>query len=414
MQKRFDSDRIYALALGGGGAKGGYEIGVWRSLFEEGLKYNAVSGTSVGALNGAMMAMRDLEQGEALWKNIRYSQVMDVNDEEMGRLFDKDVKARELTPLIKRALSIVRGGGFDVTPLRNLLRQYIDPARIKSSDVDFIAVTYSISDKKEVVVDVRKLPDDEIWDMLLASAYFPAFKNEPLAGGKRFTDGGFSDALPVNPLIERGYSSIIAVRLAGGLGREKKVRPPEGVSVDYISPKRRLGNTLNFSQEQSNYNIKLGYYDAKRYAYGLEGDYYYLERTMSEREAYNELIDLIGINEKTEDHAVSLRTIHESIIPKLAKEHESTGDYYDVLLRYLEHTGEVFGTCMPCTCLPTSRARSASARSSGERRLRSPSTYRLTRSSSMVSMASYRYFSRSFRMADTSSCDRFQFSVEKA
>lgn len=343
MQKIFDSEKVYAITLGGGGAKGGYEVGVWRSLMEEGLKYSAVCGTSVGALNGALMTMGDLEKAEELWKNIRFSQVMDVDDDEMSRVFGKGSKAKELKPLLRRAISIVKGGGFDVTPLRNLLNQYIDPEKIRSSEVEFLAVTYSITDKREVIADVRRLPDDEMRDMLLASAYFPAFKNEPLTGGKRFTDGGVSDALPINPLIDRGYQSIIAVRLTGGLGREKYVRPRRGVTVDYIQPKRKLGNTLNFSAEQANYNLKLGYYDAKRYAYGLVGDYYYLDRCMTEREAYNELMDMIGFDNWPNAETVSLRAIHEDIIPNLAKQHEARGDYYDVLIHYLEHAGEAFG-----------------------------------------------------------------------
>ena len=343
MQKIFDSSKTYAIALGGGGAKGGYEVGVWRSLLEEGLKYSAVSGTSVGALNGALMTTGELEKAEALWKNIRFSQVMDVNDEQMSRVFDKEIKSRELIPLIRKAVNIVCGGGFDVTPLRNLMKEYIDPAKIKSSKVDFVAVTYSITDRKPVVADVRGLPEDDIRDMLLASAYYPAFKSEPLVGGKRFTDGGISDSLPVTPLIERGYKNIIAVRLAGGLGHEKRVKQGKDVELSYISPLRRLGSTLNFTPEQANYNIKLGYYDAKRFAYGLVGEYYYLERTMTEREAYDELMKLLGTHTKSDSELVSLRAIHESVLPRLAKEHGAAGDYYDLLIHYIEHTGEVMG-----------------------------------------------------------------------
>ena len=55
MELKLDISRTYAIALEGGGAKGGYEIGVWRALEEAGVRYNAVSGTSVGALNGALI-----------------------------------------------------------------------------------------------------------------------------------------------------------------------------------------------------------------------------------------------------------------------------------------------------------------------------------------------------------------------
>lgn len=340
-ETRFDPNKTWAIALGGGGAKGAYEIGVWRSLLEEGLKYNAVSGTSVGALNGAMMTMRDLARAETLWKSIRFSQVMDVSDEEMKKIYDKDVSVREFLPFLKKAFGVVKGGGFDVTPLKNLLNEYVDPKKIKNSDVDFIAVTYSLTDKKGVVIDMRRQPEEEICDMLLASAYFPAFKNEPLNDGKRYTDGGVTDSLPVTPLIERGYRDIIAVRLTGGLGREKSVPRRKDLDLIYVTPKRRLGSTLNFTPRQANYNMLLGYYDAKRMVYGYLGDYYYLRRTMTERDAYNELIFLLGLHLRPEGESASLRYIHESVLPKLAKEHGATGDYYDVLIRYLEHTGEV-------------------------------------------------------------------------
>lgn len=342
MDKRFDREKTYALALGGGGAKGGYEIGAVKALIEEGLVYNAVSGTSVGALNGALLAMRDIEKAEELWRNIRYSQVIDVDDDEMSRVFDKDLTAHELRPLLKRAIGIVKDGGFDVTPLRTLLKQYVDPYRIKSSDVDFVAVTYSLTDKKEVVADVRSLPEDNICDMLLASAYYPAFKNEPLVGGKRFTDGGVADVLPITPLLNRGYRNIIAIKLSGGLGRERFIRPRKDLDLTYIVPKRRLGSTMNFSKDQAAFNLSLGYYDAKRMVLGLTGEYYYLERTLTERQAYRELMDLIAVETRSEDETVPLRAVHESIIPRLAKEHGADGDYYDVLIRYLEHTGEVF------------------------------------------------------------------------
>ena len=51
MELKLDTSKIYAIALEGGGARGAYQVGAWRALEEAGIRYNAVSGTSVGAIN---------------------------------------------------------------------------------------------------------------------------------------------------------------------------------------------------------------------------------------------------------------------------------------------------------------------------------------------------------------------------
>ena len=89
MKPVIDTTKEYGLVLEGGGAKGAWQIGAWKALKEAGVKIRGVAGTSVGALNGALICMGDLERAENLWKNIEYSQVMDVNDERMQSLFDK-------------------------------------------------------------------------------------------------------------------------------------------------------------------------------------------------------------------------------------------------------------------------------------------------------------------------------------
>ena len=81
MEPRLDLTKEYGLVLEGGGAKGAYQIGAWKALKEAGVKIKGVSGTSVGALNGALICMDDLERAENLWANISYSQIMNVDDE---------------------------------------------------------------------------------------------------------------------------------------------------------------------------------------------------------------------------------------------------------------------------------------------------------------------------------------------
>ena len=55
MEPRLDLTKEYGLVLEGGGAKGAYQIGAWKALKEAGVKIKGVSGTSVGALNGALI-----------------------------------------------------------------------------------------------------------------------------------------------------------------------------------------------------------------------------------------------------------------------------------------------------------------------------------------------------------------------
>ena len=62
MELKLDRNKAYGLALEGGGAKGAYQIGAWKALREAGIRFSAVSGTSVGALNGAMIVMDDLKK----------------------------------------------------------------------------------------------------------------------------------------------------------------------------------------------------------------------------------------------------------------------------------------------------------------------------------------------------------------
>ena len=66
MKPILDLTKEYSLVLDGGGARGAYQIGAWKALVEAGVKINAVAGTSVGALNGALICMGNVELAEKL------------------------------------------------------------------------------------------------------------------------------------------------------------------------------------------------------------------------------------------------------------------------------------------------------------------------------------------------------------
>ncbi len=331
MELKIDPSKQYAIALEGGGAKGAYQIGVWQALEEAHIQYNAVSGSSVGALNGAMMAMRRLQEAEEIWSTIRFSQVMNADDDLLRKAFQKKLSFADMIELGKYIIDTLKAGGIDVTPLRNWIQKIVDEETIRKSDVNLYIVTYSITDKKELDIDVKTLPEGEIYEMLLASAQFPLFRQEKTQD-KLLTDGGVQDLVPISSLIQRNYKDIIVIRIYG-VGIEKKVKIPKDVHLYTIAPREDLGSVLNFDQSSCKRNMTLGYYDGKRFLYGLWGEKYYVERTMSEKLAYQ----LLKKGKKPEE---SLRRFHEKTLPALERKAGVKGDYYDLFLALLEKEAE--------------------------------------------------------------------------
>lgn len=330
MELKIDNSKTYAIALEGGGAKGGYEIGVWQALDEAGIKYNAVSGTSVGALNGGLMAMRDLPRAIDAWNNMKLGKVIELDEEQeenLSRAFNGDIGLDDVQRLIPEALEIIKNRGLDVAPLRAWVREVVDAKAIKESDVELYIATVSITDRKALEVKVNDLPEDQICDMLLASAYHPTFKLEKL-GGKFYTDGGFVDTLPLHALVTNGYKDIIAVRIPG-IGHNRRFKMPDDVNVTYIATNADLGGVLNFDAEQSRHDMAIGYLDAKRVLYGLYGKHYYIERSMTDREALNMLLDSL-------ETGVNLRQFCERDLPRVARHLDAEGDYYELLIAVLE------------------------------------------------------------------------------
>ena len=339
MECRLDLSKTYAIALEGGGAKGGYEIGVWKALDEAGVKYNAVSGTSVGALNGALMTMRDLPRAIEAWSDIRLDKVMNLDgaaESDMKKLMSGELEPEDWQSLLPQALDLIRNRGLDVAPLRAWVREVVDPKKIRESDVQLYISTVSLSDRKGLEVHVNELPEEEICDMLLASAYHPSFRLERL-GGKYYADGGFVDNLPLHALVEAGHRDIIAVRIPS-LGVERRFKMPEDVNVTTIRTWADLGKVLNFDAEQARRDMEIGYLDARRVLCGLYGRRYYFERTMSEREALAWILDRWGGTAET------LRDYLERELPQTARKLEAAEeDYYELMLCLAEQEAEKQG-----------------------------------------------------------------------
>ncbi len=323
----FDFSLEYGIVLEGGGAKGAYQIGVWKALQEFGVKIKGIAGVSVGALNGALMCMGDIEKAESLWEKITYSQIMNVDDVKMRNLMRGKLSQIDFKELTKDLGRIIIERGIDVKPLKQMIEEYVDEDKLINSEIELVLGTFSLSDFKEINASTNELDKGFIKDFLLASSYFPAFKNEKLHG-KLYVDGGVTNNVPINLLLEREYKNIILVRVYG-MGLERKVKIPEDVNIVEISPSVSLGNMLDFDSKKSIRNMKIGYFDALRILKKLDGKIYYIESSLEEE---NVISQLISIDEDTIEKSfryyqiekynddIVIRQLLENIYPGIAKE----------------------------------------------------------------------------------------------
>lgn len=339
---KLDLSREYGLVLEGGGAKGSFQIGAWRALREAGIKLKGVSGVSVGALNGALICMDAPEKAEDIWHNINYSAVMDFNMN-TGSILET---AEEIKKLIKDR-------GVDITPLKKLLHETVDEEKIRNSHCELFATTFSVSDMKLLNIDVKSASEGKMEEILLASAFFPVFKTEKLSG-KLYTDGGGFNNVPLDVLVDRGYQDVIVVRIYGpGYDREKKVKIPEGTNIYHIAPREELGGVLEFDKKRSRKNMALGYLEASRLLYGLDGrryyiyapyeEPYYFDRMMSELELLKIYLESV-LDEEALAYLDGYRFYTENVFPELARELKlkPDWDYKDMYLAILEELAVTF------------------------------------------------------------------------
>ena len=156
MELQLDLNKEYGIVLEGGGAKGAYQVGAWKALKEAGIRIKGVAGTSVGALNGALICMDDFSKAERIWENISYSRVMDVDEALMERI--RNFSLKNLPDLIAGGTRLLKDRGFDIAPLMGLIGDMVDEERIRSSPRDLYVVTYSVSDRQPLVVNVKETP----------------------------------------------------------------------------------------------------------------------------------------------------------------------------------------------------------------------------------------------------------------
>lgn len=248
-----------AIVLSGGGACGSYQIGVWKALRKLNINYDIVTGTSVGALNGALMVQNDYVKALLLWYNISYNDVFKISDK-----YSKN-------EIMKFYKDNILKGGVDVSNLEKTIKKYVRPTKFFSSNIDYGLITVKFPSLKHVEMTKKKLTRENLDDYLVASAScFPAFKVKKI-GKESYIDGGFYDNLPINLAIKLGATEVIAVDLDEiGIKRNLKY----DAKVKYITPRNDIGSFLKFDKQSARRGIKYGYNDTMKSYKMLDGNKY--------------------------------------------------------------------------------------------------------------------------------------------
>ena len=277
---------MIGLVLEGGGAKGAFHVGVLKALYDRGYEFQGVAGTSIGAINGALVAQGDFDRLYDLWYTATPSLLFDFDENMVSRILDNDLDKTVFKYIFQTIKLLFASKGVSLDKAKDLLDRLIDENKLRASNIDFCLVTVEHSDDwKPLVLFKNDIPNGEIKDYILTSAYLPIF-NRAKVGGKMFIDGGMYDNCPVNPLIYRGFDEIIAIRTGARMPSQKVI--DRSVKVSYIDPSEPLGKLLDFRTDRIRYNIQLGYYDGLRYTDNLLGLKYYIRRP-----SYKDFINFI-------------------------------------------------------------------------------------------------------------------------
>jgi len=224
---------MYGLVLEGGGAKGAYHIGALKALEELNIEIEAVAGTSIGAMNGAMFVQNKLDLAYDYWYNISTSKVLDIEDKYLSELLNLSINQNNLSYFINKAKEVLQNRGLDNSFLREILEENIDEEYLRKSNINFAIVTLSLSDLKPLELFLEDIPEGKVIDYIMASSYLPAFKMQRI-DGKILIDGGFYENLPIKTLQNKGYKNIIAIRTYGLGDIEKKT--DEKQELIFINP----------------------------------------------------------------------------------------------------------------------------------------------------------------------------------
>lgn len=202
-----------ALVLGSGGARGYAHLGVVDELRERGHELVAISGTSMGALVGALVAAGKDQEFEA-WA--------------------RTLNQRRLLQLLDPVLA--GSGAIKGVKVVNTLHDMLGEQLIESLPIPFTAVASDLSTQREVWFQ-----SGSVTAAIRASIAIPGALTPVDMGGRLLVDGGLLNPVPVEPVLSVSSDLVLAVNLTGpgsapsGAVRQKAVVPEGQDSLAWLA-----------------------------------------------------------------------------------------------------------------------------------------------------------------------------------
>lgn len=176
-----------ALALGSGGARGYAHIGAIRELESRGHEVVGVSGASMGAVVGSLLAAGKLDEFEEWVRGLAQRDVL--------RLLD---------------VSFAGGGAIRANKIMGVIGAMLDDVRIEDLAIPYTAVATDLRARREVWF--TRGPADIA---VRASFAIPSIVTPAIVGGRLMIDGGVTNPVPLEPLSSVESDLVLAVSLTG-------------------------------------------------------------------------------------------------------------------------------------------------------------------------------------------------------
>jgi len=183
-----------AFVLGGGGLLGAHEVGMLRALAEAGVRPDLVVGTSIGALNGVLVA------ADPAGAAARLSRMW--QGEELRQAFSEK--------LFGRAARLVRSGTHlhSLEPLRRVLAGVLPGDRFSDLALPFQCVAASIEG-----ASARWFSSGPVVPAVMASCAVPGLLPPVEIDGEHYFDGGLVDSIPVGRAVALGASTVYVLQV---------------------------------------------------------------------------------------------------------------------------------------------------------------------------------------------------------